>query len=333
MKLLERKDWDVWVIVLGSLLLIGAVYILPDTILRTILGLPFLLFFPGYAALLVLFPAGKDLDIIERVALSFGLSIAITPLVGFGLNYTPFGIRLTPILLSVSAINIALALGGLYRREKADKAYLPFDPLQTWKGLTSSYRKEGKTDKVLSIILVISILASVIALVYVVAFPRQGESFSEFYILGPGGNATGYPHNLTTFQSASVFLGIVNHEHRQVNYTVEVWLSNVTFVDNQTQVNKMYFFDRINVSLPSVPVNLEGNWTKQWEVNYTFQVDVEGQYKLFFLLYLDQEPTLPEWPMMPYHDYAATQSFRIVDAVQNKVQSLNLNLNVTMLSP
>jgi uncharacterized membrane protein len=329
MKLLERKDWDVWVIVIGSLLLIGAVYLLPDSILRTIIGLPFLLFFPGYAALLVLFPAGKDLDIIERVALSFGLSIAITPLVGFALNYTPFGIRLAPILFCLSAINIALALGGLYRREKTEKAYLPFDPQQKWREMTSSYRKEGKVDKALTIILVISILASCVALVYVVAFPRQGESFTELYILGPGGNATGYPHNLTVGQDASVFLGLVNHEHRDVNYTVEIWLSNVTFVDNQTQVNKMYFFDRINVTLPSVPVNLEGNWTKQWEVNYTFRVDVSGEYKLFFLLYLDGEPTLPEWPMLPYHNYAATQSFRIEDAVQNTVQSVNLSLNIT----
>jgi uncharacterized membrane protein len=58
------------------------------------------------------------LDGIERIALSFGLSIAITPLLGLGLNYTPLGIRLTPILIVMSVFTIALAIGAYARRGK-----------------------------------------------------------------------------------------------------------------------------------------------------------------------------------------------------------------------
>jgi len=36
-----------------------------------------------------LFPGKDDLDGIERIALSFGLSIAVVPLMGLALNYTP----------------------------------------------------------------------------------------------------------------------------------------------------------------------------------------------------------------------------------------------------
>jgi len=32
--------------------------------------------------------------------------------------------------------------------------------------------------------------------------------------------------------------------------------------------------------------------------------------------------------MIPYHNYASTQSFRVTDAFNNKVMSLNLPLNV-----
>jgi uncharacterized membrane protein len=227
-----RRDWDLWSIGILSLILIFVVYALPDSPLRIVIGLPFILFFPGYAALSVLFPESKDLEIIERVALSFGLSIAISPLVGFGLNYTPFGIRLAPILFSLAALNVALSAGGLYRRERAEAPYLPFDPEAVWKKYTVQFRAEKGVDKVLTIVLVISILSSVIALVYVVAVPRQGESFTEFYILGPGGNATGYPRNLTVGQDASVIIGIANHEHRTVDYTVELWLVNMSFVEN-----------------------------------------------------------------------------------------------------
>lgn len=84
--------------------------------LRIILGLPLVLFLPGYALIATLFPRKDDLDAIERIALSFGLSIAITPLLGLALNYTPFGIRLAPILTVLSVFTISLALGAYVRR-------------------------------------------------------------------------------------------------------------------------------------------------------------------------------------------------------------------------
>jgi len=328
MNLRPRRDWDLWSIVCLSFLLILFIYAFPDSVVRVVIGLPFILFFPGYAALSVLFPEGKDLEIIERVALSFGLSIAISPLVGFGLNYTPFGIRLAPILFSLAALNVALSAGGLYRRELAETPYLPLDPVITWKRYEAQFRAEKGLDRVLTVILVISIISSVVALVYVVAIPRQGESFTEFYVLGPGGNATGYPRNLTVGEDASVILGIANHEHRTVEYTVELWLVNMSFVDNTTQVHRMLYFDSFNVTLEHTDVDLEGEWQAQWELPYEFNVTVEGDYKLWFLLYKDGAPALPFAPS-PLVDYVGTSAEeRIIGAVENEVQSLNLNLRV-----
>ena len=88
---------------------------------RIILGLPLVLFLSGYALIAALFIRKDDLDGIERIALSFGLSIAITPLLGLALNYTPFGIRLTPILIVLSVFTIALALGAYVRRSRIPK--------------------------------------------------------------------------------------------------------------------------------------------------------------------------------------------------------------------
>ena len=62
---------------------------------RIVLGVLFVLFFPGYTLVAALFPARNSIGRIERLALSFGLSIAVVPLIGLGLNYTPWGIRLT----------------------------------------------------------------------------------------------------------------------------------------------------------------------------------------------------------------------------------------------
>ena len=44
------------------------------------------------------------------------VSIAITPLLGLALNYTPFGIRLSPILIVLSIFTISPALGAYVRR-------------------------------------------------------------------------------------------------------------------------------------------------------------------------------------------------------------------------
>ena len=73
-------------------------------------------FLPGYSLIAALFPRKDDLDGIERIALSFGLSIAITPLLGLALNYTPFGIRLSPVLIVLSIFTISLAIGAYVRR-------------------------------------------------------------------------------------------------------------------------------------------------------------------------------------------------------------------------
>jgi uncharacterized membrane protein len=78
--------------------------------------LPLVLFLPGYSLIAVLFLRKDDLDGIERIALSFGLSIAVVPLLGLALNYTPFGIRLSPVLVVLSIFTISLARSAYVRR-------------------------------------------------------------------------------------------------------------------------------------------------------------------------------------------------------------------------
>ncbi len=82
------------------------------------LGLPFLFFIPGYMLIFILFPRKKNItgiEGLERIGLSFGFSIAIVSLLGLILNYTPWGIRLEPILLSLFFLIESLGLIALYR--------------------------------------------------------------------------------------------------------------------------------------------------------------------------------------------------------------------------
>ncbi|HPR65533.1 MAG TPA: DUF1616 domain-containing protein [Methanothrix sp.] len=94
---------------------------LNDTPIRAVLGLPLVLFVPGYVLISALFPEKTELDLIERLALSMGLSICVVIFIGLGLNYTPWGIRLGPILFFVAAVTFGLTAISAYRRIRMQK--------------------------------------------------------------------------------------------------------------------------------------------------------------------------------------------------------------------
>lgn len=239
--------------------------VLNDTVFRTILGFLLILFAPGYSLIAALFPRKDDLDGIERVALSFGLSIAVTPLIGLLLNYTPFGIRLEPILISLSIFTIAMSAVAYIRRWKLyENERFIVDFKHYFNTALESFNKESGTDRILSIILVISIVLAVSATIFVIASPKEGEKFTEFYILGPNGKASDYPTNLTAGERGNVTVGVVNHEYASVNYKLMVKLNNIT-IENK------------NITLSS---------NEKYEAPSTFTPLRSGdKQKLEFLLY------------------------------------------------
>lgn len=285
-----RYPWDLFLCIGWSIALVPIAMLGMSTVLRTILGLPFLLFIPGYILVYALFPTRsttRGLQGIERIALSVGLSIAVVPLLGLMLNYTPWGIRLEPILLSLFFFIIGIGAIGLYRwfRTSPDERF-------TFSFHFSRPQTTSRIDALLTTLLVICILIAVVALIYVIMTPKIGETFTEFYLLGSSGKATGYPQNLTVGENASVIIGIANHEARTINYTVEIWLidqsiqQNVSTGENETVYHHFWFLDRVPVTLNSTMVDTEQPWTVQWEYNYTFQLQRNGTFKLAFLLYI-----------------------------------------------
>jgi uncharacterized membrane protein len=106
---LDLRVIGVWILVT-----VAAIYlpVVNQTPLRVAAVLPFILFIPGYLLIAALFPGGEDLDWIERIALSFGLSIAVVPLIGLALNYTPWGIRLDPIVTALVLFCIAMGVAA-----------------------------------------------------------------------------------------------------------------------------------------------------------------------------------------------------------------------------
>ena len=223
--------------------------ILNGTVFRIILGLLLILFIPGYSLIAALFPKKNDLDGIERTALSFGLSIAVVPLIGLLLNYTPFGIRLDPVLISISIFTVFMSTAAYIRRWKlSEDERFSVNFKYYFDRMLESFKRESGTDRILSIVLVISIILAVSATAYVIVVPKEGEKFTEFYILGQNGTASNYPTNLTVGQAGNVTIGIVNHEYSDVNYEMVIKLNNqtindtnITLSNNQTYLQPFTF--------------------------------------------------------------------------------------------
>jgi len=86
-------------------------------VIRIIFGSIFVLFVPGFAWSYVFFNRGK-IDRVERVALSFGLSIALVPLTVFWFNWV-FHVRISLLnTVLIVLVITGVALFWLYARKR-----------------------------------------------------------------------------------------------------------------------------------------------------------------------------------------------------------------------
>ena len=108
--------WILVSVIIFTIILVFHVKNPPLIYIRYILGSLYVLYIPGATLIEALYPRGEELEPLERLALSIGLSLALVPLVGLVLNYTPWGIRLGPVTISLALLSILLALIALKRK-------------------------------------------------------------------------------------------------------------------------------------------------------------------------------------------------------------------------
>jgi uncharacterized membrane protein len=239
-----------------------------NTLIKTILGIPMILFIPGYVLVSVLFVKIDDLDDVKRIALSFGLSIAVIPLLGLLLNFT-FGLRPMPVLFTLCVYDIVFILISKYRREKLseDKRFsVRFDGI--YESICIGLKPKGALDFILTIILIFTTVLAIGMIYYSVATPKVGERLTEFYVLDTNGKTIDYPTYIKLGNSSNILLYISNHEYQPINYTLQV-MSNNTILANKE-------------------LRLDNN--EVWTQNITFKPDKEEyNKKLEFLLFKEND--------------------------------------------
>ncbi len=252
---------DTLILTVSSVLIVLLIILFPTSPVRVLLGFPFVLFFPGYSLIAALFPVQNDLSRTERLSLSVGLSLAIVPLLGLALNYTPWGIRLYPIIFSIFTFTLLLSIIANYRCSK-----LPREQHSEINVQLKISRIKGlpKVEKIFLLGFTLAIVVVSGLTVYIASAPKIDEQFTEFYMLGINGELADYPVNLTLGDTGVIIVGLTNHEYETVNYTLIVRLNNQTIqtIDNIFIDHKM-------------------NWTQ----NCSFTPTITGKLNLDLQLY------------------------------------------------
>jgi len=252
-----------------------------------ILGLLLVFFVPGYVLVAALFPSDRKHEWVERIALSIGFSVVVIPLLGLAINFSPLGIRRVPFLGVIDVFTALVGLVAYWRRMRlAPQERLSASLDLAW----PAWKDYSAIDKTLTALLLVGLVAAVGTVGFLTRPAQEDNRFTQFFLLGPGGNASGYPTVLNISKPTSVLVGIVNHEASTVNYTVRVELVGVRLVyDSTTARNETVEMNRTTWSWFNFTRADGQNWTQY----YTFSIPQIGLWKVQFLLFVNGGFSVP----------------------------------------
>jgi len=233
--LLYKQYIDLLILGILSIVFSLMIIFLPAGFVRIISGLLLVLFFPGYMLVSLFFPERSGLGSIERIALSFGISIAVVSLLGLILNYTTVGLGLISILTSLVIFIITIGIAAFIRRYHLPE-YRRFTctPCLYWKNVLSEIKEERPEARSrwlysgLLILLFIAVVTCAGAIIFTITTMETTERFTEFYILGVDGKAQNYDRQIKYDESVKVIVGIINTEQEATSYRLTVNMDNTT---------------------------------------------------------------------------------------------------------
>jgi len=125
---------------------------------------------------------------------------------------------------------------------------------------------ESRVERVVTLILLAALVVAVAGVIYISVTPTEtADPYTEFYISGPEGNASGYPTNLTVGERGEFIVGLTNHEHVAMEYTVVARLGGRAVANRTVRVAD----------------------EDTWEDTISFTANDAGQHRLRILLYKD----------------------------------------------
>lgn len=262
-------------------ILVAEIYVLSVAAVLLITGggmliaLLFVILVPGYVLVATIFPTNDRIDWFERLALSIGLSIAVVPTLGLILSFTPVGIGFESTLVSILAFSVVFGILAYIRRIQmlTRSRGLPVSRLKL-----PRWRDFSGQEKALAAGLSIAVALSTIVVITALSNSSPVERFTEFGLLGPGGELTGFPTRLNVSEEGTLIIFVRNHESETVNYTVQVYLIELVELTNGTSEINRTSINLFNLTL------FDG---REWVRTYTFSIGAPGPWEVEFLLFRD----------------------------------------------
>lgn len=171
-----RKDKDLLLVcVLILLSILSFFFLKEDNPIRIIFGFLLVFFLPGYALTSLL----RETDLIERIAFSFGVSIVISPLVGFVFNFTPWGITSIYVIITLTVVTLSF-IPFAYRQRRLEEKHAKPEL-----GVVKARLKPYNIDKKLILVSILSWVLLPIIAFYFKFFPTIGSPLiSDLFIVG-----------------------------------------------------------------------------------------------------------------------------------------------------
>ncbi|MFC7019224.1 MULTISPECIES: DUF1616 domain-containing protein [Haloarcula] len=236
-------------------------------LLRIALGVSVLLFVPGYTLIAAIFPESElrssdtpregtvEVSPLERLVLSIATSLALILFTGLLLNFSPWGIRLHPVVIGLTVLTLLLSCIATFRRfrlpeeERFQVGYTQLTSIE-W---IENRGPDSTFDSVLNVIVVLSVLTAGVTAQYALTNPNQGDRFTEFYLLSEDADgdlvADDYPTEFRRGQSRSLVIGVENQEYETVDYSVVVELQHVETTGPEPEVMTVSEIGSYNLTL------------------------------------------------------------------------------------
>jgi uncharacterized membrane protein len=109
------------VVILVNLFVFVIPNVYPYNIFRWIFSAIFIAYLPGFTIIEALFPSRSELEALERFGFHIGTSIGVVPLLGLLLNYSPWLLRLEPIMFTLTIFILIFAITCLIVKYKVYK--------------------------------------------------------------------------------------------------------------------------------------------------------------------------------------------------------------------
>lgn len=193
-----HREWRD-LVAIGLIALLGALAPAIPGLARVPIGVLAVLLAPGYALVVALFEPGEPFELVERLALSLGASLALIPVQALLLNVAPGGLRPDSIRFAVTACTLLFLVAAIVRRRRA-----PSTPV--WSGGDAPGGTKVRVVRFTQAVVLANLLVAALAFALTVGDPPAPST--EFYVLGRDGLLASYPRAQTIDAPLVVRVGV-----------------------------------------------------------------------------------------------------------------------------